>query len=109
MKTTVTFSGFTDAFHKMDRYEQFGYQALRVLYDYLENYQEETGQEVELDVIALCCDFSADTPESIAQDYSIDLTDVDEDDIMAHVVDYLNDHTMVCGTTEDGQIVYQQF
>ena len=28
------------------------------MYDYLEEYSESTGEEVELDIIALCCDYN---------------------------------------------------
>ena len=42
----------------MDRNNQFTYEGKRALFDYLENYEEETDQEIELDVIALCCDYT---------------------------------------------------
>jgi len=42
----------------MDRNNQFTYEGKRALFDYLENYEEETDQEMELDIIALCCDFT---------------------------------------------------
>jgi hypothetical protein len=73
MKTTVNQSAFMDAFHAHDRYEQFGYAALSSLFDYLEQYEENTNKEIELDVIALCCDYSVDTVKDIASNYSIDI------------------------------------
>lgn len=57
MKTTVTRCDFQDAFQKI-RPENFSYQGLNALFEYLEEYEEDTGQEIELDVIAICCDFS---------------------------------------------------
>lgn len=36
---------------------QFGYKALRALFEYLENYEEDTGVKIELDVIAICSEF----------------------------------------------------
>ncbi len=56
MKTTVNFSEFCDAFEM--RKENFSYEGKRALFDYLEEYEEDTGQEIELDVIALCCEYS---------------------------------------------------
>ena len=73
MKTTVNQSAFIDAFHNFDRYDQFGYAALSSLFDYLEQLEDDTGEEIELDVIALCCDYSVDTVEDIASNYSIDI------------------------------------
>jgi len=109
MKTCVTFSSFVDDFRAMDRYDQFGYQALRVIFDYLEEYEESTGEEIELDVIAICCDYASQHFEDIAEDYSIELDkDADEDDQKQQVLDYLNKHTTVLGET-DCEIVYQQF
>lgn len=107
MKQTINFNDFIDAFHAFKRYDQFGYEALQVLFDYLEQYEEDTGEELELDVIALCCDYSADTVTDIATEYDIDLSDCETDeDRTEAVTDYLTDHTSVCSVTENGTIVY---
>ena len=110
MKQTVNFSDFCDAFRAYDRYDQFGYQALMVIFEYLEEMEESTGQELELDVVAICCDYSTDPYKNIADNYSIDLSDADgdEDAEKQIVLDYLNDNTMVLGET-DCEIVYQCF
>lgn len=112
MKQSVTFNDFCDAFHAHDRYDSFGYQALRVIFDYLEQYEQDTGEglELELDVIAICCDYTSEHYKDIADNYKIDLTDADgdEDEEKQIVLDYLNDNTMVVGET-DCEIVYQQF
>jgi len=104
MKTTITKSAFMDAFHAYDRYDQFGYTALSSLFDYLEDYEETSDEEIELDVIALCCDYSVDTVEEIAANYSIE---VDEgEDLRDAVLDYLNDNTTVVDDDCDGSILY---
>lgn len=70
MKQTVTFSMFTDAFSRMGRKEHFSYNGLKALYDYLIDYEESTGQEIELDVIALCCEYTEYKDfEEISRDY----------------------------------------
>lgn len=56
MKTTVNFSDFCDAFEI--RKESFTYQGKQALFDYLEEYEEGTGEEIELDVISLCCEYT---------------------------------------------------
>ena len=107
MKQTINFNDFIDAFRRMDRYDQFGYEALQVLFEYLESYEEDTGEELELDVIALCCDYSADTVDEVASNYGIDLSDCETDEERIEVVtDCLTNNTIVCGVTESGTIVY---
>ena len=58
MKQTVTSHDFQDAFRDYQRGDNFSYYGLRALYDWLEGYADDTGEEYELDVIALCCDFT---------------------------------------------------
>lgn len=110
MKQTVNLSAFMDAFHTYKRYDQFGYKALQILFDYLDEYEDSTGEELELDVIALCCDYSVDTAQDIADQYGIDLTDCEDDnERFDAVLEYLQDNTSVCGDYEgaDGHyIVY---
>lgn len=58
MITTITKSDFTASFHRMGRGNQFSHKGLLALYDYLEELGEATGQQVELDVVALCCEYA---------------------------------------------------
>jgi hypothetical protein len=97
-------SQFRDEFHRCGRGTQFSYEALGLLFDWF----DELGEDIELDVIAICCDYSEDTPESIAQNYDIDI-DEDDDDIAQQVVDYLEKHSAVIGVTGEGTIVYANF
>ena len=70
MKTTVSKTDFVDAFTKM-RPSNFSYEGLIALYDYLENFEEDTDKEIELDVIAFCCDYSEwDNLEEYKKSYS---------------------------------------
>jgi len=109
MKTTVSNSDFHDAFRAYDRLENFSYEGRNLLFEMLESLEEDTGKEIELDVIAICCDYNEESVEDIASNYSIDLSDCDDDDDRKNaVLDYLNDNTMVVGETDAG-IVYQAF
>ena len=109
MKTTVNLSNFRDAFQSHGRQDQFSYEAQELLFDYFEEMEDGTGEEIELDVIAICCEYSEDTVEDIAEQYNIDLEDCDDDDEKSErVMDYLNDHTSVVGEVS-GSIVYAQF
>ena len=57
MKKSVSITDFMDSFEKM-RPANFTYEGLECLYNYLIDYEQDTGTEIELDVIALCCDYS---------------------------------------------------
>lgn len=48
------------------------------MFDYLEEYEKDTGEEIELDVVALCCDFAeySDLAE-LQVDYP-DIKDMDD-------------------------------
>lgn len=41
----------------MDRLNQFKYDGWHALFDYLEQMEDDTGESIELDILALCCDF----------------------------------------------------
>ena len=108
MKTTVSVYDFREAFRQAGR-ENFTYDALGLLFDYFEGLEEDMGSEIELDVVAICCDYTEDDAVSIAGNYDIDITDMDEDETLEAVQDYLNNHTSVMGTTSPGSIVYADF
>lgn len=109
MKQTVDFQTFRDTFRAYDRVDQFSREGLELLFDHLEEMERDNGEEIELDVVALCCDYTEDTPEIIAQDYRIDLDGVDDDDTAQAVMDYLCDNTTVVGQTSSGSIIYVNF
>lgn len=104
-------SQFREAFRLAGRMDQFSYEGLEVLFDYLDNLSEDTGEPIELDVVALCCDYYEASIEELIDNYNIDLSEVDEDDpdsIIEVVREYLEDNTSVCGEVSDG-FVYAAF
>ena len=58
MKKSVWENEFIDAFKEMGRDNNFSYEGKKALYNYLEDYEEQTGEEIELDIIALCCEYT---------------------------------------------------
>ena len=58
MHITITSALFVDAFRRMGRENQFSREALEALFNYLEDYEQDTGEDLELDVVGLCCDFT---------------------------------------------------
>lgn len=106
MVQTITFSDFTDAFHRMDRGEQFSYGALRLLFDYLDNIEPE----YSLDVVGLCCEFTESTPEEVVESYSLAVSDPgDPEECLNVALDYLQEQTTVLGTTGEGVLYMSSF
>ena len=110
MKQTVNIYTFREAFNRMGRGSQFSYEGLELLFDYLESFEDDGSGEYELDVVGFCCDFAEDTAETIAINYSVDLTGLlhDPDAVYACVIDYLSDSGALVGATDDKMIVYRQ-
>ena len=109
MKQTINLYEFRQAFHNMGRGEQFSYEALELIY----NYFEECDPDFELDVIAICCDFSEGDFQEVANELDEDLIEetqgLDEDETAQLVAQKLDDKTFVLGVTSDHSIVYQNF
>ena len=114
MKTTVNLYDFREAFRRMDRMSNFSYEGLEVLFDGLEEYEEDTGEQVELDVIALCCEYSEESYADIIGDYCTDITeelpeDASEEDQIEYIRGWLENETTVIGEPSEGVFLFQQF
>ena len=57
MKETVDIHRFRAAFAEL-RPDNFSRPALAALFDYLDQLEQDLGEEQELDVIAICCDWT---------------------------------------------------
>lgn len=59
MYKAINQSDFTSWFAQSDTYKNnFTYAGQIALFEYLEEYEEATGETVEFDPIALCCEYS---------------------------------------------------
>lgn len=98
IQTIDTVSAFRDAFRDAGRKDQFSYEGLEALYEQInEVYQDNN---YELDVIALCCEFSEYTPDELLKEYS----HVDAENIET-LVDYLSDNTVLIIVSSGNYIV----
>jgi hypothetical protein len=104
MKQTINLSQFRDQFQAI-RPDNFSYEGLEILYDFV----EEMIPDYDLDVIALCCDYSEASIKELIDSFDIDLEGVEPEEIDGAVLDYINDHSIVLGVTYDGSIVFQNF
>jgi hypothetical protein len=87
MKKTINYYDFRAEFRAFGREEQFTRQGLKALFDYLEELGDDCGEEIELDVIDLCCEFvEYDSLEDFHSEY-------DKDDYPT--LEVLRDYTQV--------------
>ena len=94
MKQTIYLGDFRDAFIRAGRKENFSYDGLEVLFDYL----EEINPGGVLDVIAICCEYIEMTLEELNEEYCEEFETLDD------ATKWLNENTIVCGETDDSII-----
>ena len=106
---TLTKSEFIDAFMQSSRKDQFSYDALTAIFEYLEEFSDSTGEPVELDIVGICCEWSEMTWQEIAQYYDVDLSQcTDDDERIGEVEDFLSKNTQYAEASE-GTFVFIQF
>jgi len=77
MKQSVNMYDFERAFKNFER-DNFSYDGLKALFEYLEEYGDGMGEEVELDVIALCCEYAEyDSLSEYNDDYGTKYSEID--------------------------------
>ena len=70
MYQSINFSQFCDSFHGTSHEHNFSYEGKRALFDYLEQLEDDTETKIELDTVALCCDYTEfDSLEDIQAEY----------------------------------------
>ena len=102
MKTTVNLYTFRRAFETL-RPDNFSYEGLELLFDWFEEYEECADEEIELDVIAICCDFQESTFDEVIQDYCIKLEEGET------LEEYLSENTSFVGKTSDNNYIFSSF
>ena len=110
MKVSVDFDSFVQAFADCNRSDNFSLSGLSYLFDYLEELDADLGEDMELDVIALCCEYSEyNSAKDVIAPFvhRQDFADLDPDDLEA-LNDLLRDYTSVVCCEEDC-IVIQDF
>lgn len=105
MKQTVTEYQFVEAFRHAGRESQFSVPARRALFEYLEEFEDSTGTELELDPVGICCEFSEyPTALDAAQAYGFK-DGIDSKDETP--LEWLQNRTQV--VEFNGGVVIQQF
>ena len=108
MKQTMTTSAIAHALVE-DENANWSFAGAMALAEYLEQIEEDTGEEMEFDRVAIRCDFSeyANATEAAGNyDFEPD-EDADEDETEAAALEYLRDKTTVIEFS--GGIIIQDF
>jgi len=108
MKETLTTSEIASKLFE-DKNAGWSYAGARALAEYMEETEQDTGEEMEFDRVAIRCEFSeyANATEAAGNyDFEPD-EDADEDETEAAALKFLNDHTMVIEFS--GGIIIQDF
>jgi hypothetical protein len=97
MKMNVTEWDFVNAFDDFGRGNNFSRLGRFALYDYLTDLEEDCDIEIELDVIALCCEFTEyESLEDFRNSYGTEyetLEDVQEATVV--IAHYDNDESFI--------------
>jgi hypothetical protein len=96
---------FRDTFIQSDTYkDNFTYDGLSVLFDYFEQLEQDTGQEIPFDYVSIACEFSEGSPREIFEAFDIEPMEDDDGHWLA-VREYLEDNGSYVGHT-DSTILY---
>ena len=91
MKDTVTAYRFRDAFMQSDTYKNnFSYEGLLALFEYIEQLEDDTGEEIELDVVGFCCHYTEyDNLNELNADFGYQYTrdELEEETIVIDIPD----------------------
>ena len=101
MKTILSTNELIDELRR-DEYASWSYDGAKALADYLQEYEESTGEELEFDPVAIRCEFTEyESAIDAAAQYTSEFT------TEAAALEYLEDHTSVI--TYDGGVIIQDF
>lgn len=106
---TINFAyQFETAFKDAGRGDQFSWEGLKALFTWLEECSEATGEDVDLDIVALCCDYNeCESIEEFMDQYGkqsdIDMqefSEANESEQLEMIRDYLDGCTSVISCTD---------
>ena len=101
MYIRVTEYSFRNTFLTSDYKNNFSYDGLTALYNYFEELEDDTGQTIEFDLIAIAGEYSELTIDELRDNYSIDI-DID-------VIEYLQENTIVIEIENSDRVIIQVY
>ena len=97
-----------ELFRKCGRENHFSYEGFNALYDYLDEYSDEINKPFEVNVIALCCDFTEYSCwEELYKNYSYSYNnksetfeELEENNELDDFIEWVQDRTTVIEATD---------
>lgn len=109
IKQNINFSQFCDSFSETYQ-NNFTYDGKRALFDYLEKLSDDMGEDIELDTVALCCDYNeySDLREASEQYFMYNCTEEEKAEYTDEKArEYFQNNTQLIEF--DGGIIIQNF
>ena len=107
---SVNENDFIRAFEQAGREDQFSREALERLFEY---YNDDSAEDMELDVIAICCDWTEESAEDALESYDKSIPDEWDDEWDDEErAEYAAAALMDCTVTyplENGNVLYLAF
>ena len=101
---------FVRAFEESSRKDQFSREALEAIFEYLEEYSDSTGENVEFDIVGICCEWAEMSWQDVAMSYDVDLSQcTDDDERIGEVELFLCDNTQFQALPDGESFVFVQF
>ncbi len=96
----VYFNDFLEEFKKYNREDQFTYLGKKALFEYLNQLSEDIGEPIELDIIAICCEFTEyDNLKEFNDDYGYSIGN------NINSIEDVNNYTIVIPIDEQSFII----
>ena len=107
MIDTVTQTEFVDRFVKIDRENNFSYWGRIALFEYFEEWEEEMGEQLEFDPIAICCEFTEyESLDELNEVYGKEFEDLEE---VSHYSQVIPVRKLINFKYEDGGFIVRDW
>lgn len=101
VQTIRTATQFAHAFNEVSP-NSFTIQALEALFDYLDELSEDMGEDIELDPIAIRCDWAEYADKELWEEYADQFEDqLEEDDGAVELAEYMEEETTILRVSSD--------
>lgn len=109
----------SDLYHmacRMDRGHSFGYDGWLAIGDYLEQLSDDLGENIEVDIVGICCDYSmSEDASDWWKEYGVysdidsgEWEDMDDMEKLEAIENYLQENTSVV-TCQENLIIWQNY
>ena len=91
MINQLTTHDIAEALNNIECFGNNEYDACYTMAEWLEQFEEDTGEQMELDPVAIRCEFNLSTKQELVDTYSYSFNSLDVD----NVIELLQDETII--------------